>query len=70
MWQPSGTVGVVMLPNAHPSHSSAPVIEDRATEFDGITLPAEITEHPAWKAIWRKLLTPRTDQPENDEVAA
>lgn len=51
-----------MLPNAHPSHSSTPAIEDRATELDGITLPPTITEHPAWKAIWRKLLTPRTDR--------
>lgn len=25
--------------------------------------PPEITEHPGWKAIWRKLLTPRTDTP-------
>ncbi len=46
--------------------TSAPAGEDRAIDMDGITLPPEITEHPAWKAIWRKLLTPRTDHVATD----
>lgn len=45
---------------------------DGDTDMESIQLPAAITEHPLWKAIWRKLLTPRPDldTPEREQPDA
>lgn len=52
-----------------PTTTSTLDSDNRATPAVKSPFPPEITEHPGWKAIWRKLLTPRdepAEQPARD----
>lgn len=50
-----------MQRNSMSAKTDSPVISNRPKLVH--PFPQEITEHPAWRAIWRKLLSPSVGAP-------